>query len=264
MELFPLFFGDFCPVLRSLFLSLALACVAWTAPVLANIPSPFVITPERRALLNTIRFAEGTWKQGLEGYQVLFGGSFFTDMGRHPNRTINRWPYSSAAAGAYQFLPATWKMAQKALNLQDFKPHSQDQAALYLIRRRGALELADRGVMTKELVHKLAPEWASFPILSGRSYYRQPVKPFGLLKQFYDKQLARLHRETPMWSAKVAPPPFLQEKVLPAVATKGSADTMKVSNTAVPPVDCHGQLLCLLDQVAHGHGQAPLDHIPEV
>ena len=23
---------------------------------------PYVITPERRALLNTIRFAEGTWK----------------------------------------------------------------------------------------------------------------------------------------------------------------------------------------------------------
>ena len=27
---------------------------------------PYVITPERRALLNTIRFAEGTWKGGFD------------------------------------------------------------------------------------------------------------------------------------------------------------------------------------------------------
>ncbi|MDA7677233.1 endolysin, partial [bacterium] len=37
---------------------------------------PYIITPERRALLNTIRFAEGTWKNGLDvGYRVMFGGS---------------------------------------------------------------------------------------------------------------------------------------------------------------------------------------------
>ena len=36
---------------------------------------PYVITPERRAMLNTIRFAEGTWKGGLDvGYRVMFGG----------------------------------------------------------------------------------------------------------------------------------------------------------------------------------------------
>ena len=35
---------------------------------------PYVITPERRAMLNTIRFAEGTWKGGLDvGYRVMFG-----------------------------------------------------------------------------------------------------------------------------------------------------------------------------------------------
>ena len=34
----------------------------------------YVLTPERKALLNTIRFAEGTWKQGSElGYWVLYG-----------------------------------------------------------------------------------------------------------------------------------------------------------------------------------------------
>ncbi|MEB3254353.1 MAG: endolysin, partial [Synechococcus sp.] len=52
---------------------------------------PYVITPERRALLNTIRFAEGTWKGGLDvGYRVMFGGGLMPSMDRHPNRVIYR------------------------------------------------------------------------------------------------------------------------------------------------------------------------------
>ena len=39
----------------------------------------YVITPERRALLNTIRFAEGTWKGGADvGYRVMFSGGLST------------------------------------------------------------------------------------------------------------------------------------------------------------------------------------------
>ena len=38
-------------------------------------PRIFAITPERRALLNTIRYAEGTWANGDDvGYRILFGG----------------------------------------------------------------------------------------------------------------------------------------------------------------------------------------------
>ena len=34
--------------------------------------TPYSITPERRALLNTIRFAEGTWKDGKDlGYRFI-------------------------------------------------------------------------------------------------------------------------------------------------------------------------------------------------
>ena len=47
---------------------------------------PYVITPERRALLNTIRFAEGTWKGGFDiGYRVMFGGSLMKTLDRHPD-----------------------------------------------------------------------------------------------------------------------------------------------------------------------------------
>lgn len=101
---------------------------------------PYQITPERRALLNTIRYAEGTWKDGRDlGYQILYGGGQFADLSRHPDRVVVR-RYASAAAGAYQFLPATWKQVASELKLVSFEPQHQDQAALRLIERRGHLK----------------------------------------------------------------------------------------------------------------------------
>jgi len=153
----------------------------------------FAITPERRALLNTIRYAEGTWAQGSDlGYRILFGGSVIDSLDRHPNRVMRTARYASAAAGAYQFMPFTWAMAARALGLAVFHPEAQDQAALFLVQRRGALSLADQGQLTPQLVALLAPEWASFPTLRGGSYYGQPVKRFAELKRFYDENLTRL------------------------------------------------------------------------
>ena len=156
-------------------------------------PFRYAITPERRALLNTIRFAEGTWARGEDlGYRVMFGGGLMGGMDRHPNRVIYSGRYASAAAGAYQFMPFTWTMASQKLGLAGFGPHVQDQAAIFLIQRRGALDLADRGEFTPELAAKLAPEWASFPTLAGYSYYGQPVKRYAALKAFYEQSLAQL------------------------------------------------------------------------
>ena len=124
--------------------------------------------------MNTIRYAEGTWKNGTDrGYQVMYGGGQFQDLSRHPETIVVR-RYTSAAAGAYQFLPTTWKGVAKELNLSSFEPHHQDQAALHLVKRRGALKEVDRKGLTKAAMDKLAPEWASFPNISGRSAYGQP------------------------------------------------------------------------------------------
>lgn len=156
---------------------------------------PYVITPERRAMLNTIRFAEGTWKGGLDlGYRVMFGGGLMRSMDRHPNRVIYSSRYASAAAGAYQFMPFTWDLVKRSLGVRGFGPEVQDQGALFLIQRRKALALTDQGVMTPILAAKLAPEWASFPTLLGRSYYGQPVKRFTNLKGFYNLNLAQLRQ----------------------------------------------------------------------
>ena len=156
---------------------------------------PYIITPERRAMLNTIRFAEGTWKGGHDlGYRVMFGGGLMASMDRHPNRVIYSSRYASAAAGAYQFMPFTWDMVKRRLGVRGFGPEVQDQGALFLIQRRKALALTDTGVMTPLLAAKLAPEWASFPTLRGRSYYGQPVKRFANLQGFFNVNLAQLRQ----------------------------------------------------------------------
>jgi len=156
---------------------------------------PYVITPERRALLNTIRFAEGTWKGGLDlGYRVMFGGGLMPSLDRHPNRVIYSSRYASAAAGAYQFMPFTWAMVKRSIGVRGFGPEAQDQGAIYLIQRRKALPLADSGKLTPQLAALLAPEWASFPTLRGVSYYGQPVKRFGRLLSFYKVTLAQLRQ----------------------------------------------------------------------
>lgn len=149
------------------------------------------ITPERRALLNTIRFAEGTWTGGrVEGYRMLYGGGLIGDLARHPEISVRRG-YVSAAAGAYQFLPGTWREAARSLGLRDFGPSSQDQAALYLIEKRGVLTPVDREGLTGKLLARLAPEWSSLPTASGRSYYGQPVRDCRDLIRFYNDDLRR-------------------------------------------------------------------------
>ena len=161
------------------------------------LPAPaYELTPERRALLNTIRFAEGTWTENSrDGYRILFGGRMVSSLEKHPNQIQYSPRYTSAAAGAYQFLPGTWDEAAKKLKLLDFEPNNQDQAALYLVERRNALRLADSGKITPTLIAKLAPEWASLPTYGGNSYYGQPVKRYDDLRRFYEENLANLRRE---------------------------------------------------------------------
>jgi lysozyme len=164
-------------------------------PPLPEAPRFFAITPERKALLNTIRYAEGTWKQGHPvGYRVMFGGSYMPSLDRHPNRVNYTTGYASAAAGAYQFMPFTWNLVVQKLGLSDFQPPAQDQGALFLIQRRGGLSMADRGELSPELAAKLAPEWASFPTLAGNSYYGQPVKRYEELRRFYEENLSQLRQ----------------------------------------------------------------------
>jgi lysozyme len=174
--------------------------VALSVPLPPPGPRVYAITPERRALLNTIRYAEGTWAGGADvGYRIMFGGGLMPSLDRHPNTVVRTARYASAAAGAYQFMPPTWAMVSRALGFrlqgpEAFGPQVQDQAALFLVQRRGVLHLADQGQFTPYLAHRLAPEWASFPTLAGHSFYGQPVKRYHELRQFYEQNLAYLRQ----------------------------------------------------------------------
>ena len=139
----------------------------------------------RRAFLDVIAFAEGTYEAGMDGYRMQFGGGLIDSLYEHPNQVIEIGKYRSTATGRYQFLYSTWKRAAKALGLTDFGPESQDQAALYLIAKRDAMHLVDSCQLTQKLIWKLAPEWASFPSVNGRSYYLQPFKKYDELFDFW-------------------------------------------------------------------------------
>jgi muramidase (phage lysozyme) len=143
------------------------------------------ISANERAWLDTIRLAEGTWHGGgAKGYGTMFGGGQFDWSKGHPDRVVRSGGYASAAAGAYQFMPDTWKGVTKQLGVdsRDFSPAAQDRAALQLIRNRGVdpTQSISRGGLAK-----LAPEWASLPTAAGKSYYNQPVKRADELTRFF-------------------------------------------------------------------------------
>lgn len=66
-------------------------------------------------------------------YNVMYGGSTFSDFSWHPNIThYTKEGDPSTAAGRYQFIYSTWMRAANALGLTDFSPASQDKAAWWL------------------------------------------------------------------------------------------------------------------------------------
>ena len=67
------------------------------------------------------------------GYNILNGGSRFSDFSKHP--AMIGAGGTSTAAGRYQFIAGTWETAAKALGLTDFSPASQDRAAIWLAQR---------------------------------------------------------------------------------------------------------------------------------
>jgi lysozyme len=144
-----------------------------------------LISPNARKWLNTISFAEGTWDEskGVPSYDYTFGYQKINDLSDHPRRVVNSGGHSSAAAGAYQFMPSTWDGVQRSLGLPNFGPEAQDIAALNLIRARGVDP--DTAPIDRENLSKLSPEWASLPTKNEVSYYpNQKAKPSNALIKF--------------------------------------------------------------------------------
>ena len=181
------------------------------------------IGANERAYLDTIRMAEGTWHGGgQKGYGTMFGGGQFDWSKGHPDRVVRSGGYASAAAGAYQFMPDTWKGVAGKLGLKDFSPESQDRAALQLIRARG---VDPSKPMTTDALAKLSPEWASLPTAAGKSYYGQPVKGQKELMSFYRGRLG------------AAPNPGNAAAAAPAGGGGGGGGAPIAAGASLPAID---------------------------
>lgn len=125
------------------------------------------VTPQRKAFLDAIAVGEGTdngrQKTANHGYDVIVGGSLFTDYSDHPRKLVTLNPrLKSTAAGRYQLLSRYYDAYKASLDLPDFSPESQDQIALQQIAERGALADIDAGRIP-QAVKKVRNIWASLP-----------------------------------------------------------------------------------------------------
>lgn len=131
-----------------------------------------------KAFLALIRETEGTAKES-NPYAVCYGYSHvIRDFSDHPYftgewmgktlpdsmcRNVGLSPgCKSTAAGAYQFIRSTWDNIRKGYGLKNFSPVYQDQAAIYLLKQRGAYDLIVSGKIESAL-KKASAEWASLP-----------------------------------------------------------------------------------------------------
>lgn len=150
------------------------------------------------AYLDLIAWSEGTAGRG-DGYRICYGYRHtIRDLSDHPAVT-GEWKGEklsdamckgaglgpgcvSTAAGRYQLIRPTWLACKRALGLPDFSPTSQDAAAVYLIRQRGAIDDVRAGRVA-EAVDKCRREWASLP---GAGYGQGERKLSQLVAAYQD------------------------------------------------------------------------------
>lgn len=140
---------------------------------------------QRKAFLDMLAWSEGTDKKGQptnnRGYDVIVGGSLFTDYSDHPRKLVTLNPkLKSTAAGRYQLLSRWWDAYRKQLGLKDFSPASQDAVALQQIKERRALELIDSGDI-RQAIDRCSNIWASLP---GSGYGQFEHKADSLITKF--------------------------------------------------------------------------------
>ena len=157
--------------------------------------TPSGLSPQRRATLDTLSWAEGTWNDDTQSpnYAMRFGdarnsaGSLDTSRPHPRNVVASPWGGSrgSNASGAYQFLDNTWEETNNGTNAV-MSPTNQDNAASALIDQTGW----DDNKGFREQAPLLSGRWASIPNESGRSNYNQPVKSLDDLDSFYQSRLS--------------------------------------------------------------------------
>ena len=169
------------------------------------------LTPEKggisrnaKALLNTIRWAEGTLKPG--GYNTWFGGRTDMDLTKMTidevvdeqkrrlkagEATYGR--YTSAAVGAYQMmLPEVYAPMAGLTGSSLFTPENQDKMAIASYMKGKLTNKEIDSPISRETIAKISGVWSSLPTMSGASAHGQPVKKYSDLEKVYNKNLKSL------------------------------------------------------------------------
>lgn len=134
-----------------------------------------------KAFLDMIAVSEGTKGHGNNGYNVIVGGSLFSDYSTHPRKLVWVRPgLASTAAGRYQLLAKYWDAYSKQLGLKDFSPASQDAIAIQQIKERHALEDIEKGYISIA-IDKVKNIWASLP---GAGYGQHENTLSGLIAAY--------------------------------------------------------------------------------
>lgn len=126
------------------------------------------ISKNMKAFMDTLAFSEGTdnGRQPTKnrGYDVIVGGSLFTDYSDHPRKLVNlpKLGIKSTGAGRYQILSKFYDAYKKQLRLPDFSPASQDAIAIQLIRECKAVDDIEAGRI-ESAITKCRSRWASLP-----------------------------------------------------------------------------------------------------
>lgn len=140
------------------------------------------ISANLSAFLDMLAFSEGTCRCGTnDGYDVIVGGTLFTDFSKHPDVLVHLSPtLASTAAGRYQLMARYWKPYCTQLGLSDFSPESQDAIAIQQIKECHALAAIEAGQIA-QAVSLCAHIWASLP---GAGYGQHENQLQALLERF--------------------------------------------------------------------------------
>ena len=169
-------------------------------------PQTVKLLPVQRAMLDVIKFAEGTgtpesyktWFGNVQGFEdptkltigqikaaqdrfFKAGHGTFTD---NTGRTLK-----SAAVGAYQMLKPEIHMGKTGLTLNSlFNQDTQDRLALEYMRVEAGVtpEMLQQQGFTRQISTMMGKPWASFP----GSKHNQKTKEFSVLRDLYNKRLA--------------------------------------------------------------------------
>lgn len=116
---------------------------------------PTMMDSNVAAFLAVIRAGESS-----NNYYAKVGGGNLTTLATYTTiPSVN----GSRAVGGYQYQPSTWKEVATALNLTDFSPESQDQGAIFLLKRRGAYNAVVTGQIATAC-DLLKNEWQMFTL----------------------------------------------------------------------------------------------------